>query len=235
MKQCRLPGTRRPHDRNIFPGLDVLIDIPYGNSAKVTKKQARHLRKKFLYLGRKFGIKIEVVLTDGSQPIGKGIGPILEMMDVLKVLRRENPPKDLESKSIFLASKILEMVGKAKKGKGKELAMAILNSGEAYKKFEDIISAQGRTHFVFSKAKLSHTIKSGQNGRIISIDNKKINRLATILGCPLDKGAGIYLYKHKNERIRKGESILTLYSDSKLKLDESLSFFSKNPPVVIKK
>ena len=67
-------------------------------------------------LDSKFNLKLEVILTDGSQPIGNGIGPVLEIIDVIKVLKRQSPPKDLEEKSIMLAGKLLEMTGKAKKG-----------------------------------------------------------------------------------------------------------------------
>src|SRR3989338_8213309 len=93
----------------------VLIDIPYGNNAKVTKKEAKRLKQKFIKIGKHFGLKIDAVLTPGNEPIGNGIGPVLEMRDVLRVLKRENPPMDLENKSIFLASKILGMIKKAKK------------------------------------------------------------------------------------------------------------------------
>ncbi len=120
----------------------ILIDIPYGKSAKVTKRQAEKLKIKFLKLGKKFYLKLEVILTDGSHPIGNGVGPVLEMIDVIKVLQRQNPPKDLEEKSIMLAGKLLEMTGKAKKGNGIKSAAQILDSGKAFKKFQEIIKAQ---------------------------------------------------------------------------------------------
>ena len=91
----------------------VLIDIPYGPKAKVSKAKAIKLKDKFLKVGKYFKLKMRVILTDGSQPIGNGIGPVLEMKDVLRVLERNNPPKDLENKCIFLSGQILEMSGKA--------------------------------------------------------------------------------------------------------------------------
>ncbi len=101
---------------------------------KVSKKGALELKKQFERLGKHFKLKLRVVLTDGSQPIGNGIGPALELIDVARVLDPEKKgPQDLDDKSLFLAGQIFEMVGKAKKGKGMVLAREILDSGKAFK------------------------------------------------------------------------------------------------------
>jgi putative thymidine phosphorylase len=212
----------------------VLIDIPYGKHTKVTKAEAIKLEKKFLQIGKHFGLKIKTVLTDGSQPIGNGIGPILEILDILKVLKRDNPPKDLEGKSIFLAGIILEMLGKARKGEGKNLAMEILNSGAAFKKFNEIINAQGRKKIKLKLAKYCKNITAEKGGKIRGINNFAINSLAKLLGSPIDKSAGIYLYKHKNDKIAKGEKFMSLYSESKAKLNSAIDFYNSSKPVEIK-
>ena len=213
----------------------VLIDIPFGDGAKVSKAQGEKLGQLFVSLGKKLGLKIKTVLTDGKEPIGHGIGPILEMKDVLKVLKQDNSPQDLENKSLFLAGTILELVGKAKKGQGIIKARELLHSGLAYKKFCEIIYAQGGDPKTWlQEAKFNHTMVSKHNGVIKKIDNKDINYLARITGCPLDKSAGVYLYKHIREYIQEGEKILTLFSESKQKLKEAIKFFKKHKPIVIK-
>lgn len=211
----------------------VLIDIPYGKFAKVDLKRAKELKRKFIAIGKHFKLKINVVLTDGSQPIGNGIGPVLEMQDVIRVLKRQNPPKDLENKSVFLSGIILEMAGRAKKGKGQAMAREILYSGRAFKKFNEIIFAQGKKYVDLTPAKFSYNIKAKSNGRIISIDNKIINLLGRILGCPIDKSSGLYLYKHNSQAVRKGEILVSLYSESKKKLAEAIRFFEEQKPIKI--
>lgn len=212
----------------------ILIDIPYGKHAKVDKRRAIHLREKFLKVGKHFKLKIKVVLTDGSQPIGNGVGPVLEMQDVIRVLKRKNSPRDLEEKSIFLAGEILEMLNKAKKGKGNQRAREILYSGKAFRKFEEILYAQGRKYVDLKPAKFRHDIKAKKNGRINSINNKEINLLGRILGCPTDKTAGLYLYKHVQERVKKGEVLLSLYAESNKKLKEAIKFCSKSDVIKIR-
>ena len=209
----------------------ILIDIPYGRGAKVSVYEARRLRKKFLKIGKHFKLKIEVVLTEGEQPIGNGIGPILEVKDVLRVLERNNPPLDLERKSVFLAGKILEFMGKARKGNGKIMAQKILDSGEALKKFEEIITAQGKKKKNPKIANFEHHVKVRRDGKIKNIDNKEINMTTRILGCPTSTASGIYLYKHKNELVKKGETLLILYSESKKKLNEAIRFYNEKKPI----
>jgi len=205
----------------------VLIDIPYGPQAKVSKKRANRLRKSFLDVGKHFNLRMRAILTDGSQPIGNGIGPILEIKDVLRVLERNDPPKILEKKSIMVAAEILEMTGKSKKGQGKSLAKKLLDSGEALNKFNEILDAQGRKKGGLKTAKFKHDLKAKTGGKIKSINNRLTNYLGRILGCPLDKAAGIYIHHHKGEKIKKGETLLTLYSETKNKLREAINFFKK--------
>lgn len=214
----------------------LIIDIPYGKSAKVSKYRSFDLKKKFEILGKRFKIRVKCVLTDGSQPIGNGIGPVLEIRDVLAVLRQSpERPLDLERKSIMLAGKLLELTGKAKKNKGEELAKKILESGRAMNKFEEIIKAQ-KGSISESRLRLgnfSEDIISSKSGKITEIDNKKINLLGRILGSPLDKPAGIYLHKHCAERVKKNDILMTFYSESEQKLKDALKFYRKIKPVKI--
>jgi len=211
----------------------VLIDIPHGKSAKVSKKQAEILKKKFIKLSKKFGLRLKVVLTDGKGPIGNGIGPVLEMNDVLKVLERKDSPKDLEEKSIMLAGKLLEMAEKSKKGQGEKLAKKILDSGKALKKFEQILKAQKGKIKKLKPGKFFHTIYAKRNMKIKHMDNKLINSLARFAGCPEDKSAGIYLYKKQGDTASKGDKIMTIYAQSKEKIKNAESFYNKNKKKMI--
>ncbi len=199
----------------------VLIDIPLGRDTKIkTKKQAMHLKRKFIEIGKNIGIKIKVTITNGTQPIGNGIGPALEARDVLYVLRNDiNAPISLRRKGLHLATLMLEMAGKKN---ARKIATELLDSGKAYKKMKEIIKLQGGNHNIepedIKLGKFTHTYKSPKTGKICDIDNKEIGRIARIAGAPEDKGAGIYLYKHEKHMVKKAEPIMTIYADSKTKL-----------------
>ncbi|MBL7059006.1 thymidine phosphorylase [Candidatus Pacearchaeota archaeon] len=213
----------------------ILIDIPYGPSSKVTRKKALELKHHFEKLGKYFRKKLKVVLTDGKQPIGNGVGPILELIDIIKVLDpKEKGPEDLQEKSLFLAGEILEMTNYVKKGKGIDKAKEILYSGLAFKKFKQIIKAQKGNLKGLEPAKFKKDIFSKKSGKIIEINNKKINTLARLAGCPADKSSGCYLYFHVGDSLKKGDKLITIYSESKVRLNESLKLHKTINPIKIK-
>ena len=197
----------------------VLIDIPLGEEAKISnKKEAKDLAKKFVILGDKLGIKIKVIITDGSQPIGNGIGPTLEARDVLLVLKNDGP-EDLKKKSVYMAGLILEMAGHKN---GNERALEILESGQAYQKFQEIIEAQGGNPHIELKdlqvGVFSQTIRAKKAGKIKKVSNKLVTRIAKMAGAPTDKGAGIYLHKNIKDKVLKNEPLFTIYAENKEKL-----------------
>jgi len=213
----------------------ILIDIPYGKNAKITKQESFSLKKKFEQIGKHFKKKIKVVLTDGSQPIGNGIGPVLEMKDVLDVLDpNKKGPKDLEEKSLFLAGELFEMTGKAKKGKGIEMAKEILSSGKAFKKFEQIIKAQQGKTKELELGKHKKNLLAQKSGKVFEILNKKINSLARTAGCPVDKSSGIYLHCKLGNKLKKGDKILTIYAETKSRLNQAVKFYKDEKPVLIR-
>ncbi|MFA4952911.1 MAG: thymidine phosphorylase [Candidatus Pacearchaeota archaeon] len=207
----------------------ILIHIPYGKTAKVNRKKALNLKKKFEYLGKYFRKKMKVVLIESKGPLGNGVGPVLEMIDVIKVLNRQQGPKPLEEKSLYLAAEILEMTGKAKKGRGIKLAEEILYSGKALEKFKEIIKAQeGSLNWDKLKlAKFKREIITKKSGKILEIDNKKINLLARIAGCPAEKSSGIYIHFCVGDKIKRGEKIITIYSNSRARLKQAENFYKK--------
>lgn len=179
-------------------------------------------------VGKRFSLKLEVVLTDGSEPIGKGIGPVLEMIDVIKVLKREDFPKDLSNKSVFLAGKLLELSEIAKIGEGEKIAADLLESKKAFEKFKEIISAQKGKIIDLKPGNFSFFIKSIKNSKILHIDNKLVNKLARVAGCPEDKKAGVYLNKIKGDIVNKGDILMTIYAVSEEKLKQAINIYNKN-------
>ncbi len=207
----------------------VLIDIPIGPTAKVvSKNQGEVLKKQFIYLGKKLGLKVKAIFTDGRQPIGNGIGPALEVSDVLSVLHGDGP-NDLREKVIDLTKELLEMIDIIN---GDELAIDALDSGKAYEKFKEIIVAQGgKRNIKVPMAKYYKSISATKNGKVKSINNKKIAKIARMAGAPQDKVAGIYLRTKIGQKIKKGDVLFTIHTKSKRHMKEIEPLIKKIHPI----
>ncbi len=214
----------------------VLIDIPVGKGSKTeSRERALLLKRRFESTAKRLRMKVAVVITDGSQPIGNGIGPALEARDVLWTLMgSSHGAADLREKSIRLAGHIFDLTGKTRKGKGRILAKKMLDSKKAFKKFIQIIQAQNAKVIFPEQIKVgsySFTVKSLAAGTVRHIDNKRINKIAKLAGAPHDPESGVYLYVHKKARVKKGDRLFRIYSNSKERLSFAKSFAKQFSPM----
>ena len=172
------------------------------------------IRKLVEYVGDMLSIEIDAVITDGSEPIGNGIGAVLEARDVMRILRnKEEAPQDLLEKSLFLAGRILEFDPKLRGGQGYHVAKEILSSGRALETMNRIIYAQGKA----PQAQIGHLtrdIVSSRAGVVESIDNHQINKIGVLAGASQYPGAGLDLLKKVGDFVEPGETLYRIHSVS---------------------
>ncbi|MBR9703502.1 thymidine phosphorylase, partial [Candidatus Woesearchaeota archaeon] len=193
------------------------------------------LKEHFLTLGKLLGMKVVVVLTDGRQPIGNGIGPVLEAIDVMKVLKNEpGAPRDLREKSLMVAGELLEFVGSVQKGLGHQVAREVLDSGDAYRKMMEIIDAQG-SHDIPPLPKFKQVFTAKKAGVVTEVNNKTVTKICRLAGAPVTRTAGMYLHKKYGDKVKKGETLFTAYAGSEHKLTQIASYIKKENPYVIGK
>ena len=192
----------------------LVIDMPIGPTAKVREhRQAVRLRKLFEYIGDKIGLFIEIVFTDGSQPVGLGVGPVLEARDVMAVLRNEpHAPADLRERAILLAGHMLDFDPELRGGGGHLLAAELLESGRALAAMERIIEAQGAAQSSYRLGELVDEVTSPRDGVVSAIDCHLISQIARLAGAPMDKGAGIDLLKKVGDKVREGEPLYRIHA-----------------------
>jgi len=211
----------------------VLLDLPVGATAKVrTKRDAAELAGHLEAVAAAFGLEVRPVTTDGTQPVGIGIGPALEARDVLAVLRGEaGAPGDLRDKSVFLAGALLELGGAAAVGEGEGQAAAILADGRALAKFMAICVAQGGFREP-PEAPLRHVIEAPSSGILCAIDNRLLARIAKLAGAPRSKSAGLELHVKLGDLVTRGQKLMTLHGESRGELEYALAFAAANPDVL---
>ncbi len=208
----------------------LLIDLPIGPTAKLANaNEAMRLRKLFEFVGGHFGISVEAVLTDGRQPIGSGIGPVLEARDVMAVLSNEpNAPSDLREKSLRLAAHLLEYDPNLRGGTGYVRAQELLESGAALRQMEKIISAQGPSGCRTDLGKMTADVSANAEGFVTSIDCLRLNRLARTAGAPLDKGAGIEVLKKIGDHVEEGEPLYRIFAFDESEYELTVSAAKEN-------
>jgi AMP phosphorylase len=216
----------------------VFIDIPTGAGTKVPSlADGRKLARDLVELGERLGMRVECALTYGSSPVGRTIGPVVEVKEALQVLETHQGPNSLIEKSTGIAGILLEMGGVSARGQGKQMARELLNNGKALEKLREIIEIQGGDPKTTSKDLIpgehSQSIVSPADGYIVELDNKKLIDIARLAGAPRDKGAGLILHRKRGESVKKGDKILTIHADKEWKLDKALHEAENMPPFIV--
>ncbi len=215
----------------------LLIDIPVGHGAKVeTLERGRELASLFTQVGQGLGISIRCALTYGGQPIGYAVGPALEAREAIETLLGKGPMSVTE-KAISIAGLVLEMAGVAPRGAGREVAKEILSSGKAYEMFKKIIEAQGGDPNVKPEdiplGKHKVEVRAPMDGYVTGVYNQPITAIARAAGAPHDKGAGVKLYVKRGHKVKKGDVLMEIYSNSSVRLEEAYKLVTKLKPITI--
>lgn len=212
----------------------VLIDIPVGPTAKVrSEAAAQQLAQLLINTGKALGLTVEVVCTDGFQPVGRGIGPALEALDIIKVLKNEtDAPQDLKERSLLLAGRILEMADLAESGKGLRKATETLEDGKAWDKFFRICEIQGG----FKQPAVAHyqyNWSSDHSGIVSGIDNRHLAKLAKLAGAPEDLAAGVTLEVKLGHQVHLGDTLLTIHAESPGALNYAIEFLQDHRDMIL--
>ena len=211
----------------------VLIDIPVGYTAKIrSDSDFFKFKNYFSIVGLALGIKVHTVKTLGTQPLGCGIGPVLEAKDILSVLRNDkNLPVDLKNKAILLAGNLLEIGGKSAARQGEKLARELLENGSALKKFMAICEAQGGFKEPTTSS-ITKDICARHAGFVTQVDNRSLAKVAKLAGAPSFQSSGIEFFSKIGSYVEKGQVLYRIHSDSMGSLDYSFNYANSIPNLI---
>jgi len=211
----------------------ALIDIPVGPTAKVrSRERGEALAERFREVAQAIELTVDVVLTEAHGPIGRGVGPRLEALDVLSVLKREpDAPAELREKSLYLAARLLERTGAVGDAGGYRAAQRALDSGAALAKLEEIIEAQGRAELP-AAAPFRAEVEASRDGRVREIDCLEVNAIAKLAGAPANPAAGLRLLRGVDAVVARGEPLFEVHAQSRDQLEFALEYAKARPDVV---
>jgi len=211
----------------------VLIDMPVGPTAKVRSlESAVSLQARLLTTASALGLSVSVLRTDGTQPVGRGIGPGLEARDVLQVLRGDpRAPADLRERALMIAGGVLDLAPGAAPGDGLRVATALLDSGRAWRKFQAICLAQGG----FTEPVLATHVRPvlAQRGGVVrAIDNRRLARIAKLAGAPGAATAGVDVRCRIGDTVAAGAPLFDVHARSPGELGYALDYAHAHPDIV---
>lgn len=211
----------------------VIIDIPVGPTAKFrTMEAAARLEARLRHVAEVFGLQIRIVQTDGSQPVGRGIGPALEARDVLSVLQNNaDAPHELAARGVELSGRLLELMGASLEGQGTATAWAILSSGAAWAKFQAICEAQGGLRQP-KVADFRADVTSKCTGTVTAIDNRKLAKVAKLAGAPHDPLAGLDFLAPLGQGVVAGQPLYTVHAQTPGELRYALDYANSQKEII---
>ena len=229
--------------KKLASGADIIsIDVKVGSGAFMKNiEDARLLAKTMVELGKKYNKKVITTLTDMSTPLGNNIGNSLEIIEAVNTLKGE-VDNDFSQLVFYFAKNIVKSALHVDDDKALALVKESIDSGKAYNKFLDIVKYQdGDISYIsdinnIPMAKYVIDVKSEKSGYIDNLDAYKLGHLACNLGAgrikledSIDYSVGIVLVKKRGDYVKKGYTLLKLYSnydDNSVYVKEAIDAYS---------
>lgn len=205
----------------------IVLDVKVGQGAFMKEQeQAIRLAETMVRIGREAGRQVVAMITDMSQPLGYNVGNALEVKEVIDLLKGQGP-QDLKELCIELAAHMLMLAGDCDHMEAaREKLRALLLSGAALAKFDELVIAQGG-HLVYNlpgyglpQASIREKVSAGRSGWIAEMDAMKVGHSAMLLGAGRDKlgdqidpAVGIELVRKRGDYVQAGEPLAIMHAN----------------------
>jgi pyrimidine-nucleoside phosphorylase len=222
--------------KKLAEGVDALVlDVKVGSGAFMKKQvDARHLAAMMVGIGRRMDKKVVALITDMNQPLGYAIGNALEIMEASQTLQNAGPA-DLTKLSLELAARMIHLGKKAATlEEARRIAEQHLVDGSAYRKFKQVVAAQGGNPLALDKFELlpnatgMREIVSPRAGYVSSINAEDIGVASNMIGAGRDKkedaidpAVGIILEVKTGEKVDAGSVLCRLYYTKEDRVEEA--------------
>jgi pyrimidine-nucleoside phosphorylase len=222
--------------KKMAEGLDALVlDVKVGNGAFMKKQvEARRLAQAMVGVGRRLDKRVQALITDMNQPLGYAVGNALEVMEVSQTLQKAGPA-DLTRLSLELAARMI-FLGKITPtlDEARQMAEDKLMDGSAYRKFKQVVDAQGGNSQALDRFELlpnatgMREILCPRGGYVSAIMAEDIGRASQMMGAgrarkedAIDPAVGVILEVKVGEKVDAGSVLCRLYYTVEDNLDEA--------------
>lgn len=212
----------------------ILLDVKTGSGAFMkTLDDSIKLAQTMVAIGEGAGRRTVALITDMDTPLGFGIGNSIEVMESMDVLKGHGPA-DLAEVSLQLAANMLYLVGKGTPEECRTMAEKAIADGSAFETFCTMVKAQGgddavlRDYEKFVKTPYKADVLAERDGYIVKMNAEEVGVTSVVLGAgretkesDIDFSAGLILHKKYGDAVKKGDSLVTLYTSKEESLKEA--------------
>ena len=213
---------------------NIIIEVTYGENAYVkTFADAKKLCKILVDIGKNVNRNVVCFISKLNHPLGRNSGAIIEIDEIVEALKG-NIESDIKERILEFGSSILGITGIEKNvAKAKKKIIDVINSGEAYENFKEIIrNNNGDIEDLEKKhnAKNVVPVMANMSGYISEIDVNKIRMVCRYLDVikknindDIDKEAGVSIVKKIGDKVRLGEIIAYVHTNEDNKITRAVA------------
>ncbi len=226
--------------KKLAAGVSALVlDVKFGSGAFMKSlEDAEKLARALKQIGELSGQTVQALLTNMNEPLGRAIGNSLEVQECLDILEGKTWSdegkgySDVLTLTLELAAHMIQLGGKAVDiPSARALAVTLLESGQALKKFEVMCQAQGaQWPIALPQAKQKLEVVATQSGFLNYTDVSQLGMASIWLGAGrrtqadvIDAAAGIEVFRAQGQAVKQGDVLFRLWAKSPEKFEQCRS------------
>ena len=213
----------------------IVLDVTCGSGAFMqSKERAEELAKEMIEIGRLANKETVCILTNMDEPLGYAVGNSLEVIEAIQFLKGDML-EDVKEVILELGAYMVKLAGMGENiEENKARLLENIENGKGYEKFIQLVENQGgNSSYIkdtnqFTKANYIENVYSQKSGYIQSMNAKEIGKIVCDLGAGrirkednIDNAVGIILNKKVSDKVEKDEVLVTIYANSKERLEEA--------------
>jgi len=219
--------------KKLAAGADaIVLDVKAGKGAFMkTPEDAETLAQALVHLGSQAGRRVVALISDMNQPLGWAVGNALEVREALNTLH-ESGPTDFREHCMVVAAEMLMLGGKATDTNAAlTLALETLASGAAWRKFRELVEAQGGdVHYIeeperLPQARLIEPVPAPRSGYLAAVNAAEVGMVVMELGGgrrnkddAIDHSVGVIVHYKVGDLVQKDTPLFTVHANDEAKL-----------------
>ena len=210
--------------KKLAEDLDALVlDVKWGSGAFMRSlEDARELASSMANAAREFGVATRALITDMNQPLGRVVGNANEVRESIEVLEGGGPD-DVREVTIALGAELLVATKLAKdREDAAEKLAGVIDSGDAYAKFEQMVNAQGSGLDELPDLAPTTAIEATKAGYVSAIDGERLGYAVIALGGGrrvvedhVDPTVGLTMRVRLGDRVECGDLLVEMHAGGK--------------------